>query len=68
MAREIKGRLEKIFSNGFWFCYDCEARCERVDGEQGQPAHCDRCSSPRLEWIPPVWLTEPADLVGKEAA
>jgi hypothetical protein len=68
LAHNLKTRIAEIFTNGFWFCLDCEARCERVESDQGQPAGCDRCGSPRIEWNKPVWLLEPGDLAGKEAA
>jgi len=67
-ARENKEKLLQIFSNGFWFCPDCQARCERVEGENGQPSGCDRCSSPRIEYVQPTWLMEPGDLAPREAA
>ena len=65
---ELKSNLAKIFADGFWFCHDCDTKCERIEGEQGQPAHCDRCGSARIDWNPPIWLAEPADFFGKEAA
>jgi hypothetical protein len=60
-ARQFKARLTAIFANGFWYCFDCQAVCERIEGEQGQPSHCDRCGSTRIEYNAPAW----ADL-GKE--
>jgi hypothetical protein len=36
---------------GAWFCADCERRCERVEGENGQPAHCHRCGSHRINFF-----------------
>jgi hypothetical protein len=60
--------LQRIFRDGFWFCFDCEARCERIEGENGQPHSCDRCGSSRIEYVPPAWLIEPGDLSPKEAA
>ena len=39
---------------GGWFCQDCQDLCERNEGEQGQPAHCHKCGSHRLQYIPPV--------------
>jgi hypothetical protein len=55
IGAEIKETLSSAFANGFWFCNDCQSRCERIEGENGQPSHCDRCSSPRIEWHPPLW-------------
>jgi len=43
-------RLTDLALNGFWFCHDCASVCERIEGEQGQPAHCKRCRSHRIEW------------------
>jgi len=51
----ILGKLTEIFKNGFWFCQDCQSRCERIEGEHGQPDHCDRCRSHRIKWNPPLW-------------
>jgi hypothetical protein len=68
LAREIKGRLAQIFADGFHYCHDCQARCERIEGENGQPSRCDRCGSPKIDWNPPLWLSEPTDFFSKEAA
>ena len=68
LARETESRIADVFTNGFWYCHSHEGRCERVEGENGQPSSCDVCGSPRIEWNRPVWLLEPADLAGKEAA
>ncbi len=54
LADKLKRQIQSIFEQGFWFCKDCDCRCERIEGEQGQPAHCDRCGSPHIEWNPPV--------------
>jgi hypothetical protein len=62
IGAQIKLRLFKAFSNGFWFCHDCQTSCERVEGENGQPSHCDRCGSPQIDWNKPAWLLEPGDL------
>jgi len=55
IGQKIKAKLTEIFKNGFWFCLDCQSRCERMEDEHGQPAHCDLCGSPRLQWNPPLW-------------
>ena len=68
LSREIKSNLLQIFRDGFWFCPDCQARCERIEGENGQPHSCDRCGSSRIEYVQPAWLIEPGDLAPKEAA
>jgi hypothetical protein len=52
---QIESKLSDIFKNGFWYCLDCEGRCERIEGEQGQPSHCDKCGSPRIRWNEPIW-------------
>ena len=62
LARSLRHRIEFVLLSGFWFCRDCDGMCERIEGEQGMPAHCDRCGSYRIEWNPPV-----DQLVGKEA-
>ena len=54
LALQIRTRVEHVLLNGFWFCHTCDARCERIEGEQGQPAHCDRCGGHRIEWNPPI--------------
>ena len=54
LARSIRHSVEHVLLSGFWYCSDCDARCERIEGEQGQPAHCDRCGSHRIEWNPPI--------------
>jgi transcription initiation factor IIE alpha subunit len=54
LIRKLKDSLEKSLNHGFWFCQACEARCERIEGEQGQPAHCDLCGSHRIEYLPPI--------------
>lgn len=58
IGAEIKAKLTDVFSNGFWFCLDHDGRCERVEGENGQPSHCDECGSPRIKWNPPIWTAQ----------
>jgi hypothetical protein len=62
ISNQIRIGLADVFSNGFWYCDTCESRCERVEGENGQPSHCDRCGSPQIDWNKPAWLLEPGDL------
>lgn len=67
LARELKANIEAVLMTGFWYCNGCEARCEREEGEQGQPAHCERCGSMRIEYCPPITVPdrqfiEPEDL------
>ena len=59
LAGELKDRLARIFAEGFWYCYDCDCRCERIEGEQGQSARCERCGSHRIEWNPPLNFLQP---------
>lgn len=54
LAQKLKRSIHQIFENGFWFCNDCDCICERIEGEQGQPAHCNRCGGHRIEWNPPI--------------
>jgi uncharacterized paraquat-inducible protein A len=53
-ARSLRHSIEHVLLSGFWYCRDCDARCERIEGEQGMPAHCDRCGSHHIEWNPPI--------------
>ena len=55
LALKLKREIEKALTNGFWSCQTCERMTEREEGEQGQPAHCARCGSPRIKWNPPVY-------------
>jgi hypothetical protein len=54
LAEKMKRKLESVFLHGFWYCHDCERMIERIEGEQGQPAHCSHCGSPRIDWNPPI--------------
>jgi len=56
--RRILRRLYHKFKNGFWYCNDCESTTEREEGEQGQPAHCEKCGSHRIEWNQPALQVE----------
>jgi hypothetical protein len=58
IGAKIKAKLSSLFKNGYWFCFDCETSCERVEGEQGQPDHCDRCGSHRIRWNAPIWTQD----------
>jgi rubrerythrin len=53
-AERFKRKIEKILTEGFWFCRDCDCITEREEGEQGQPAHCGHCGSHKIQWISPV--------------
>jgi len=52
---QLLDRLERALTEGFWFCVDGGHTCERIEGEQGQPAHCSVCARTRLEWNPPTF-------------
>jgi hypothetical protein len=47
-----------LINQGFWFCADCKRICEREEGEQGQPAHCGFCNSPRISYNGPAGQQE----------
>lgn len=54
---ELKEKMKQRFLRalfGGWHCHDCNAFCDRIEGEQGQPARCATCGSPRIRFIPPV--------------
>jgi hypothetical protein len=54
MAMKLKRFIEEAVNQGFWYCNDCHCSCERIEGEQGQPAHCHRCKGHRLVYNPPM--------------
>ena len=54
LAHQLQRRIEHVLMEGFWFCTDCDAMCDRIEGENGQPAHCDRCHGPHIVWNPPI--------------
>ena len=54
IGRRIKDSIASVLRDGFWFCNSCMARCEREEGEQGQPAHCGNCGSHDIQWNPPA--------------
>jgi rubrerythrin len=60
---DLADKLSRFFKDaalyGFWFCKSCDAPCERIEGEQGQPAHCDKCGSPRISWTQPMNQLQP---------
>jgi hypothetical protein len=58
IGEQIKASLSELFANGFWYCRGCDSRCERVEGENGQPSHCDHCGSPNIVWNPPIWTRD----------
>src|SRR6185369_13982280 len=46
----IGRRLSELATNGFWYCISCESVCDRIEGENGQPARCSKCSSHRIHF------------------
>lgn len=50
--RRIESKLTHLMANGFWFCADCKRVTDRVEGENGQPAHClhANCKSYRIHF------------------
>lgn len=50
----LSTRLNFALSGGGWWCHDCQRQTERIEGEQGQPATCERCGSHRIEYQPPL--------------
>jgi Zn finger protein HypA/HybF involved in hydrogenase expression len=48
--RQMACRVHQAMENGFWWCNDCQNITERVEGEQGQPAHCEKCGSHRIQF------------------
>lgn len=48
--------LAEMTVRGFWFCRGCNSTTERIEGEQGRPAHCAGCGSPLTpnDWHKPV--------------
>lgn len=68
LASELKHKISEVLLNGFWYCYGCESITEREEGEQGQPAHCGRCGSARVEWQPPVHQAMHHERFNPEAA
>ena len=54
LADQLRCQIEEVFMSGFYYCNDCDCRTERIEGEQGQPAHCSRCGGHRITWNPPL--------------
>jgi len=53
VRRQMLASLFEKIQSGFWYCHDCSHTTEREEGEQGQPAHCERCGGLRIEWNRP---------------
>ena len=58
LAAQMTSRFAQALRSGFWFCNDCRTSCERIEDDHGQPAHCHRCRSHRIEWNAPVIVAE----------
>lgn len=54
LAAEMREQFIGTLRAGFWWCKDCDARCEREEGENGQPAGCGACGSPRITFHRPI--------------
>jgi hypothetical protein len=54
LRRRMLASLIGAVDSGFWYCLDGEHICERMEGENGQPAHCSQCGSHRIEWNRPA--------------
>ncbi len=46
--------LSDALKTGVWWCRSCEQTTERIEGENGQPAHCHVCRSPKIQYLPPI--------------
>jgi hypothetical protein len=55
---KLKGQIEQLFATGYWFCQSCNAPTERIEDDHGQPAHCERCRSPRIYFVQPIHKQE----------
>jgi uncharacterized paraquat-inducible protein A len=57
-AEEIRQKLHRqisdVLANGSWHCQDCDRFCDRIEGENGQPAHCSRCGGHKLNFVGPL--------------
>jgi regulator of replication initiation timing len=62
-AEQIKENITRIFLEGYWYCQSHEGRCDRVESDHGQPPTCSRCGSVHIEYVPPLRVIEPQDLV-----
>jgi hypothetical protein len=62
VRRAILGSFLEKMNAGFYWCLDGEHVCEREEGEQGQPAHCSRCGSHRIQWNRPALQVEHENL------
>lgn len=58
LRRRMLANFIGAVREGFWYCNDHDGLCDRVEGEQGQPAHCSVCGSHRIEFHQPALLSE----------
>lgn len=52
LQRRLWARISHALESSGWYCLDCEKPTERIEGEHGQPAACERCGSCRIEYHP----------------
>lgn len=69
IRRKLALQMEIILTQGIWFCKDCGRGCDRIEDDHGQPAHCNRCGSHRIEFLqaPANQPSGPAAKYQKEA-
>ena len=48
--RRIVARHFDALLSGYWWCVSCERVTERIESDQGQPAACGHCGSPRIRY------------------
>lgn len=54
IRQKLHRQITDVLNNGSWQCDDCDSFCDRIEGEHGQPAHCHRCGSHRIKFVPPL--------------
>jgi uncharacterized paraquat-inducible protein A len=54
IRQKLHCKISDVINNGSWLCNDCDSFCDRIEGENGQPAHCHRCGGYRLKFVPPL--------------
>lgn len=63
VGEALRAKLTDAFKNGYWFCLNCQRLTERIEPDNGQPAFCARCRSPRLEYHPPIFMRDGCELL-----
>lgn len=53
IRQKLHRQIDEILKNGSWYCQDCDLFCDRIEDDHGQPAHCNRCHSPRIHFVEP---------------